>query len=188
MQVEFQKTGERRYAVRILREGLPDLEMNPAPGFDPLLPHDLVHFIVEVELGLKNAVFGQVASDRNVGTFLSKPSESGNTRADSRFRRREIKQRKKFLKAEMDEYLQSERAAAVCFYDWLSHSADEKLRARAAEMKGFVENTYSQMSETERKKFSKETLARIRARMDELSRQWAALSVNQSLRLRWSDS
>jgi hypothetical protein len=53
MQVEFQKTGERRYAVIIKREDLPDMKMNPAPGFDPLMPHDLLHFLVEEELGLR---------------------------------------------------------------------------------------------------------------------------------------
>ena len=50
MRVEFKKTGERRYGVFIKRIDLPDLEMNPAPGFDRLMPHDLMHFPVEQEL------------------------------------------------------------------------------------------------------------------------------------------
>jgi hypothetical protein len=189
MHVEFHKTGGRRYAVKIVRGGgLPDLEMNPAPGFDPLMPHDLMHFIVEQELDLKNAIFGQVASNRNAGNFISRPSESSNTRADTRFRRKEVKQRKKILKGGMDEYFQSERATVVCMYDWLSHSSNEKLRAKAAEMKDFIQNTYSQMSEIERQKFNKKKLAEIRKRMDELSKRWSALPVNQSLKLEWSYS
>ena len=186
MRVEFHKTGERRYAVKILRGDLPDLEMNPAPGFDPLLPHDLMHFIVELELGLQNAIFGQVATGRNAGTFISRPSESSNTREDSRFRRKEAKRRKKILKAGMDEYLQSERATVVCLYDWLSHSTDEKLRARAEEMKITFDSILSQMSETERKMLNKEKLAEIRTRMDNLSKRWSLLKVNQSMSLEWS--
>ena len=186
MQVEFHKTGERRYAVKILRSDLPDLEMNPAPGFDPLLPHDLMHFIVELELGLQNAIFGQVATGRNAGNFISRPSESSNTREDSRFRRKEAKRRKKILKAGMDEYLQSERATVVCLYDWLSHSADEKLRARAEEMKITFDSILSQMSKNERKMLNKEKLAEIRNRMDKLSKRWSELKVNQSMTLEWS--
>ena len=188
MQVEFLKTGARRYAVKILRGDLPDMEMNPAPGFDPLMPHDLMHFIVELELDLRNAIFGQVASDRNAGNFISRPSESSNTRADSRFRRKEAKRRKKILQSGMDEYLQSERATVVCLYDWLSHSSDETLRARAEEMKITAQSVLGQMSETERQKLNKKKLAEIRVRMDDLSKRWSALSVNQSLKLEWTRS
>ena len=186
MQVEFHKTGERRYAVKILRGDLPDAEMNPAPGFDPLLPHDLMHFIVELELGLNNAIFGQVATGRNAGNFISRPSESSNTRADSRFRRKEAKRRKKILQAGMDEYLQSERATVVCLYDWLSHSSDEKLRSLAEEMKETAQSVLGQMSESERQKLNKKKLAEIRNRMDNLSKRWSALEVNQSMTLEWS--
>ena len=36
--------------------------MDPAPGYDSRLPHDVAHFIVENELGIKGGVFGQLAS------------------------------------------------------------------------------------------------------------------------------
>lgn len=38
------------------------VEMNRAPGYDPLMPHDLLHLIVESELGLTRGIFGQLAS------------------------------------------------------------------------------------------------------------------------------
>jgi hypothetical protein len=75
MRVEFHKTGERLYAVVILRENLPDLKMDPAPGFDPLMPHDLLHFIVEEELGLKRAIYGQIALGGTTGTFSQETSK-----------------------------------------------------------------------------------------------------------------
>jgi hypothetical protein len=50
MEVKFRRTGERRYALTIHRENLPPLEFG-GPGYDPLMPHDLQHLIVESELG-----------------------------------------------------------------------------------------------------------------------------------------
>jgi hypothetical protein len=35
--------------------------MDPAPGYDPRLPHDMAHFVVENELGITGGVFGQLA-------------------------------------------------------------------------------------------------------------------------------
>ncbi|MGJ4944430.1 hypothetical protein ACQR1W_27955 [Bradyrhizobium sp. HKCCYLS1011] len=52
MSVSFIRTGERRYPVRATLDDGRVLEMNPAPGFDPWMPHDLQHFIVEKCLGL----------------------------------------------------------------------------------------------------------------------------------------
>lgn len=47
MQVSFTRTGPRRDAVRAARRGFPTVHMDPAPGFDERLPHDLIHFVVE---------------------------------------------------------------------------------------------------------------------------------------------
>lgn len=188
MHVEFHKTGKRRYAVKIVREDLPNLEMNPAPGFDPLLPHDLIHFIVELELGLNNAIFGQVASGKKSGNFLPQLSESSNNRADSRLRRKEVKKRKKIIRAGIDEYLQSERATVICLYDWLSHSRDKNLRAKALEMKETAQSVLGQMSDSERAKLNKYKLTEIRKRMDDLSQRWSALLTGQWMSLEWFDN
>src|SRR3546814_13035381 len=69
MKVHFIRSGERRYGMRIEREGAPVLVMDPAPGFDPDLPHDMVHFAVEAALGLKTGVFGQIAAGGNAGSL-----------------------------------------------------------------------------------------------------------------------
>jgi hypothetical protein len=186
MQVEFHKTGEWRYAVVVLREGLPDLKMNPAPGFDPLMPHDMLHFLVEQELGLGRGIFGQIALGGTAGTFFNQPSEMSNNRADARLRRKTAKRGKKLLKENSDDCAQSERATFICLYDWLAHSADEKLRLRASEMKANYDSVLGQMTESERKILNKEKLAEIRRRMNDLSERWSALQVNQSMTLEWS--
>ncbi len=69
MEVTFRRTGERRYAVVAQPEGHPAVTMDPAPGFDPRLPHDLVHFAVEREHGIELGVFGQLAAGGNLRTF-----------------------------------------------------------------------------------------------------------------------
>lgn len=185
MQVEFQKTGERRYAVKIRREGLPDLEMNPAPGFDELMPHDLLHFLVEQELNLTNGIYGQIADGGTAGTFHQMPPENSNKRADSRLRKKTAKRGEKLLKKGLDDCAKSERATYVCLHDWFANSSDAKLKSRTAEMKPFAESTFAQMSETERKTFTKEKLAQIRRRMDELSQKWSALKIDESMILEW---
>lgn len=185
MQVEFHKTGERRYGVIILRENRPTLTMNPAPGFDPLMPHDMLHFLVEQELGLRRGIFGQIALGGTAGTFHNMPSEKSNGRVDSRLRRKTSKRGGKLMKTGLDDCAQSERATYICLYDWLSHSPDPKLRARAAEMNINFESIMAQMTDSERTVFSQEKLAEIRRRMDELSERWSSLKVDQCLSLEW---
>jgi hypothetical protein len=69
VRVTFRKTHQRGYAVDIARERADDLTMNPAPGYDDLLPHDLVHLLVEVHRGLRDGIYGDVAAGGNAGTF-----------------------------------------------------------------------------------------------------------------------
>src|SRR4051812_32147409 len=69
MDVTFTRTGERRYGVYVDRPGAPRLQMHPAPGYDPLLPHDMVHLAVELECGIALGVFGQLAAGGDAGTF-----------------------------------------------------------------------------------------------------------------------
>jgi len=69
MKVQFHRTGERRYAIVVLREGQEPLRMDSAPGYDSLMPHDLQHLIVEQELGIRLGIFGQIAAGGTAGTF-----------------------------------------------------------------------------------------------------------------------
>lgn len=184
MQVELKKTGERRYAVIILHNDLPTLEMNPAPGFDALMPHDLLHFLVEQELGLQKGIFGQIALGGTAGTFHQVSSEKSNIRAASRMRRKVTKRGEKLLKENSGDCAQSERATYISLYQWLSQSSDTKLQFKAAEMKLNANSVFAQMSESERKLFN-QSLSAILARMDETSQRWQALRVNESMSLEW---
>ena len=91
----FRRTGQRRYSVLAKRETFPDLEMNPAPGYDPLIPHDLMHLVVEANLGLTRGIFGQLAAGGDAGTFHL-PAQSKKSRDATRLRKR-VKARGKTL-------------------------------------------------------------------------------------------
>ena len=69
MEVTFLRTGERRYAVIARPDGRPPVTMNPAPGFDPRVPHDLIHYAVEREFAIERGVFGQLAAGGDVKSF-----------------------------------------------------------------------------------------------------------------------
>ena len=58
----FTKIHERGYSVSVEGPGINSSTMNPAPGYDDRLPHDVAHFIVEQDLGIMGGVFGQLAS------------------------------------------------------------------------------------------------------------------------------
>lgn len=69
MNVTFTRTGERRYRVSVEGLGVVSSWMEPAPGYDSRLPHDMAHFVVENELGITGGVFGQLAGSGTAGTF-----------------------------------------------------------------------------------------------------------------------
>lgn len=183
MKVEFSKIGGRRYAVKILRDNAPILEMNPAPGFDELMPHDLCHLIVEQVLYIENAIFGQAA--KGSGTFRNQPSETLNNKNDSRERRKAKQKAKNSVKQNQEDYAKSERATFVCWQNWLSKSSESKLKSRAEEMRETAENIFNQMSAVERAVYTTENLAKVRSRMDELSRQWQSLKAGESMFVDW---
>ena len=69
MRVIFKRTGARRYAVILSRPGRAEQRLEPAPGYDDDIPHDLVHYVVEAELRLADGVFGRAA--KGGGTFVA---------------------------------------------------------------------------------------------------------------------
>ena len=45
MEVRFTKTAERRYRVSVEGPDVVSSYMDPAPGYDARLPHDMAHFM-----------------------------------------------------------------------------------------------------------------------------------------------
>ena len=110
MDVTFRRTGERRYAVVAEPDGHPAVTMDPAPGFDPRLPHDLVHYAVEREHGIALGVFGQLAAGGNLRTFRRLDATP-----DRRLRRRG----ERLAREHLGELAHSERLAAEALRAWV---------------------------------------------------------------------
>lgn len=112
MKVTFTKTGERRYCISVEGPNIDPITMHPAPGFDPRLPHDVAHFIVENDLGIHGGVFGQLAAGGTANTFFSDKSKELRK---ARRRGREI------AKASRKDLLLSEHAINAAQSRWEKH-------------------------------------------------------------------
>lgn len=77
MKVTFTKTAARRYRVSVEGPGVVPAAMDPAPGYDDRLPHDMAHFLVENELGIAGGVFGQLAQGGHAHTFIPTEKQRG---------------------------------------------------------------------------------------------------------------
>jgi hypothetical protein len=109
MEVTFTRTGERRYAIAVERDGAPRLVMDPAPAYDERMPHDFAHFVVERDLGIAHGVFGQLAEGGTAGTFR---------RADGVVDRRLKRRSARLVLEHRADLVRSERAAGRCLAAW----------------------------------------------------------------------
>lgn len=169
MVVVFRRTGERRYAVDVKRPPFRDLEMDPAPGYDRMMPHDLMHMVVEAELGLKEGIFGQLSFGGNAGTFRPPYSDKTTSREISRLRRRVKRRGAKLLQHGRDDCAQSERAAFICGLKW--QGKEVKDIGGDATLPALIDKKLNGICE----------------HLDELSSCWSKLEVGQSMAVRWPD-
>jgi hypothetical protein len=182
MKVHFIRSGERRYAMRIERAGAPVLVMEPAPGFDPDLPHDMVHFVVEAVLGLKTGVFGQIAAGGDAGSFHIGGPGGGDARKHRRAARKQATKGKKLVQAQGREGELSEIAAFLFDVGWRRSQRPDSAAQRAA--LGEAEWTRAGLSPDERARIDAARL-RVFADFDRLSQAWRALKVGGALILEW---
>jgi hypothetical protein len=157
VKVSFIKSGEHRYGVTVERDRATNLMMHPAPGYDDWLPHDLVHFLVEREAGLKDGVFGQLAAGGDAHTFV--PTEQQRTK---RWARR-TERRNRTTGRDIDR---SEELSFAALVIWKSRAAGHRptrefSRATMIEIEALVPP------------------------LDDAAQAWHALSVGEALTLDW---
>ena len=172
MIVAFRRTGQKRYGVEAMREGLPVVYMHPAPGYDRQIPHDMMHMVVEAQLGLTRGIFGQLAAGGNAGTFQPTVQRDQSSREARRKRKRVTKRGKKLLKVGHDDCVQSERATYICWLEWRARTSSPKVRKST----GITEPGLHQNK-----------LDEIFKHVDELSSHWSRLDVGQSVAVSWPD-
>jgi hypothetical protein len=145
--------------------------MDPAPGYDDDIPHDLVHYLVEAELGLSYGVYGSAA--RGAGTFIP----TGDARVGARERaRNQRKQRKRerALRAhdagDAEEMARSERLAGICDVVWRRKHGQRPDPGRPAPALPADDVA---------------DVARVVARLDVVAPLWRALAVGGELVFEW---
>ncbi len=109
MKVTFTRTGERRYRVSVEGPGIVSSWMEPAPGYDARLPHDMAHFVVENELGINGGIFGQLAAGGHARTFHS---------AGDQPRRKVARRDKRIAAANRDDAALSEKVVYLACRTW----------------------------------------------------------------------
>ena len=183
----FRRTGQRRYSVEAHRTGCPDLVMDPAPGYDPLMPHDLMHLIVEAQLGLTRGIFGQLAAGGDAGTFHVPFDARKGTRDLSRARK-DVKARgEKLLREGRGDSERSERATYICWQEWLARSSSNDRKKQAQSMVKQAQQVKEVAGDTELHALNPRKLDEICATLDRLSARWSSLEVGESMAVRWPD-
>lgn len=171
MKVAFRRTGARRYAVIVTLEGEPARVIDPAPGYDDDIPHDLVHYLVEAELGLTYGVYGSAA--RGGGTFTATFDRDTATREWKREQRKQQK-RERALRAHDarhgDEMAKSERLAGVCDVVWRRKQGQRPDPGRPAPVLRAEDAA---------------NVERVVARLDAIAPLWRALLVDGELVFEW---
>ena len=187
MIIVFRRSGQRRYAVEAQRVGFPNLVMNPAPGYDPLIPHDMMHMVVEAQLGLTRGVFGQLAAGGDAGTFhlSSKGDESSRevVRVGNRVRARG----RKLLKEGRDDSASSERATYICWHEWLARSQSSDRKRVSQAMAQQAKQVRGTADTKELRALDESKMDQICKHLDHLSSHWSSLEVGQSMAVRWPD-
>jgi hypothetical protein len=163
VRVHFKKTGERRYGIFVEREDAHDVYMNPAPGFDEYLPHDLLHFVAESEWGIDDAVFGQLAAGGDAATFIPAIPVGD---VPNKFKHRSARLMK--AAANMGR---SEDLASALHVDWARRHG----RPEVAHRGRVVEVLAAEATAIER----------LAPKIDELAQRWNALRVGESLTFEW---
>lgn len=115
MKVTFTRTAERRYRVSVEGSGVVSSWMEPAPGYDARLPHDMAHFVVENELGITGGVFGQLAAGGDARTFHPTEKQAG---------RKLAKRGNRIAVTNRDDALLSEKVVNRACLTWNNSSSE----------------------------------------------------------------
>ncbi|MFA1544540.1 hypothetical protein [Actinomadura monticuli] len=168
MHVSFERTGEHRYATVVTLPGRHPRRMDPAPGYDDHIPHDLVHYLTEAELGLTSGVFGRAAAGG--GDFTETAEVPGDPRRRARAQRRLKKREASLSRADRSDMARSEHIAGLCDLAWR--------RRAGARPPAWAEHRPIPAED-------RPAIDRVLARLDELAPLWHDLPVGGALTFTW---
>ena len=171
MNVRFRRTGARRYAVVVTVAGEPPRAMDPAPGYDDDIPHDIVHYVVEAELHLASGVYGRAA--QGAGTFIAIADHDVSPRERARQQRKQRRRERALGAADAGQtadMAQSERIAGLCDVAWRRKHGQRPDPSRSAP----VPRTEDAAA-----------IERVVSRLDAIAPLWRALPIGDELVFEW---
>ncbi|WP_067468899.1 hypothetical protein [Actinomadura macra] len=171
MDVTFERTGERRYATVVTLPGSDPRRMDPAPGYDEHIPHDLVHYLAEAELGLTSGVYGRALAGG--GSFMETTETPGDPRRRVRAQRKLKKREESLRKSGHGDMATSEYFAGLCDIAWRRRSG--------ARTPAWAEHTPLPPGDASK-------VSRILDRLDETAPLWHGLPVGGSLTFTWPNT
>ncbi|MGD9588130.1 MAG: hypothetical protein AB7Q37_06425 [Pyrinomonadaceae bacterium] len=121
----FTKTHAKGYSISMEDPSGGPARTEAAPGFDPRLPHDVAHFIVEDELGIKGGIIGQMAAG---GLFASR------TAKDVKSRRKAKRRGEALFRENKSDALLSEHAVYAAQSRWEKHEIIPDTKIPAADI------------------------------------------------------
>lgn len=141
----------------------PELAPRQGPGYDPFLPHDAVHLIVEAEAGLAGAVFGRVAAGHS--DFF--------TTVDPRLRRRHRRRARKHRQSALEhaEMVRSEHLAGICTLLWALRTG------RRRDVPGW--------SALGAERLDPDLIERVHRRLDDFAGRWSTLAPGGTVTMAW---
>lgn len=183
MKVHFIRSGERRYGMRIERASGLTLVMDPAPGFDPDLPHDMVHLVVEAVLGLQGGLFGQLADGGDGGTFRIEAADSKATAKErQRAARRTTARGQKLARDQGRDGELSELAAFLFDVGWRRQSRLDSAAQQVALRE--AERTRQSLSANERARIDA-AQPKVFEAFSAVSTAWRGLGIGEALTIEW---
>lgn len=169
MEITFQRISERAYATTALRDDSVLLEV---PSYDRMfsLPHDLAHYVVERELGLRRGFWGCVA----VGAlFPGMKVLSGRPRPDAAERSQTV------IREAGQQGTEAEVLVGVLLK--IMHSGFENDRAAA---QALLDHEWKPNKPC-RGPLGAEEVQRVCMALREVEQRWQALAEGQSLTVVW---
>jgi hypothetical protein len=151
------------------------------------MPHDLMHLVVEAQLGLTNGIYGQLAAGGDAGTFHLAVTGAESSRKVTRARKRVATRGKKLLSHGRDDCAQSERATYICWHEWVARSSSQHERKQSTRMAQQAREVRDVANTEELHALSKKKLDEICKHLDDLSACWSSLRIGESMAVRWPD-
>ncbi|MCA9603963.1 MAG: hypothetical protein KC619_00080 [Myxococcales bacterium] len=155
MEIVFVRTGTRRDRFHVTRDDGSEASW-AFPSYGDALPHDLVHFVCERELGVRDGIFGAIARGADLERINAKANRAGG------------KDKYAAFGPDLEGVLWSE-ALATAPWSATDDAIVEALRASCRRMG------------VELRALSREDLARTREAMAKMAARWRRLAPREAI-------